>query len=135
MSAINVKPEFGLVVGTAAASYLVYNVEYPALYADEKNCPNEAHRMKFNCTQRAHLNSLENISIFHTLLLTSGLKYPITAASFGALYLAGRIGYVEGYSSGDPKKRINYVTGLTYVGILGLLGTTIKFAYDLLQSK
>jgi len=33
-----------------------FNVEYPALYADEKNCPNEAHRLKFNCTQRAHLN-------------------------------------------------------------------------------
>lgn len=28
-----------------------YNIEYPALYADEKNCPNEAVRLKFNCTQ------------------------------------------------------------------------------------
>jgi len=42
---------------------------------------------------------------------------------------------LQGYSSGDPKKRINYVTGLSYVGILGLLGTTIKFAYDLLQQR
>jgi hypothetical protein len=42
---------------------------------------------------------------------------------------------LQGYSSGDPKKRINYVTGLGYLGILGLLGTTIKFACDLLQSK
>jgi len=47
------------------------------------------------CVQRAHQNSLENQPIFLSLLTLSGLQYPVTAASFGALYLAGRIGYVQ----------------------------------------
>ncbi len=34
-----------------------YNVKYPALYA-EKGTPNAD---KFNCVQRAHQNSLENL--------------------------------------------------------------------------
>jgi hypothetical protein len=45
--------------------------------------------------QRAHQNSLENQPIFLTLLTLSGLQYPVTAATFGGLYLAGRIGYVQ----------------------------------------
>lgn len=39
----------------------------------------------------------------------------------------------QGYCTGDPKKRINYLTALSYVGILGLVGTTVKFAVDLLS--
>jgi hypothetical protein len=54
----------------------------------------------FNCVQRAHQNSLENQPIFLTLLTLSGLQYPVTAATFGGLYLAGRIGYVEVRRSG-----------------------------------
>jgi uncharacterized MAPEG superfamily protein len=49
----------------------------------------------YNCIQRAHQNSLENQPIFLALLTLSGLQYPVTAATFGGLYLAGRIGYVE----------------------------------------
>jgi hypothetical protein len=40
---------------------------------------------------------------------------------------------LQGYSSGDPQKRVNYVTMLGYVGIFGLVGTSIKFAVDLLS--
>jgi hypothetical protein len=54
----------------------------------------------FNCVQRAHQNSLENQPIFLALLTLSGLQYPVTAATFGGLYLAGRIGYVEVRLSG-----------------------------------
>eukprot|EP00878_Enallax_costatus_P000456 GHUV01000547.1.p1 GENE.GHUV01000547.1~~GHUV01000547.1.p1 ORF type:complete len:150 (+),score=36.78 GHUV01000547.1:185-634(+) len=148
MSSVSMKPEFGYVLGVAGASFFAHHmymaskvvkarkrfgVEYPALYADEKNCPNETNRKTFNCVQRAHQNSLENQAIFLSLLTLSGLQYPITAATLGGLYLVGRVGYVEGYSSGEPSKRINYVTALQYVGLLGLVGTTIKFAVDLLS--
>jgi glutathione S-transferase len=148
MSSLNVKPEFGYVLGAASASFFVhhiymaskvvkarkrFNIEYPAMYADDKNCPNESNRNTFNCVQRAHQNSLENQPIFLSLLTLSGLQYPITAAALGGAYLVGRIGYAEGYSTGEPQKRINYVTALTYVGMLGLVGTTIKFAVDLLS--
>jgi hypothetical protein len=41
------------------------------------------------------------------------------------------LGSLQGYSKGDPQKRVNYVTALGYVGIFGLVGTTIKFAADM----
>lgn len=42
---------------------------------------------------------------------------------------------LQGYSSGDPAKRANplYMVGL--IGMLGLAGTTIKVAIDLLSKK
>lgn len=43
---------------------------------------------------------------FLALLVVAGLKYPITAAAAGAVYLIGRIVYFAGYSSGDPQKRL-----------------------------
>ncbi|KAF6259335.1 microsomal glutathione S-transferase 3-like protein [Scenedesmus sp. NREL 46B-D3] len=145
---VAIKPGFGYVLGTACASYFVHHmymsfkvvkarkqfgVEYPALYADNSNCSDEKSCQTFNCVQRAHQNSLENQPIFLALLTLSGLQYPVTAATFGGLYLAGRIGYVQGYSTGDPQKRVNYLTALGYVGIFGLVGTSIKFAADLLS--
>jgi glutathione S-transferase len=141
---------FGYVAATAAASFVVhhiymgfkvgkarkqYNIDYPDLYATAENCPNEANRKKFNCVQRAHQNSLENQPIFLALLTISGLQHPVTAASLGAAVLVGRIGYFEGYACGDPKKRGNPIYFAGMLGMLGLLGTTIKVAVDLINSK
>jgi hypothetical protein len=41
----------------------------------------------------------------------------------------------QGYASGEPAKRANplYIVGM--VGMLGLVGTTIKVAVDLLSKK
>ncbi|KIY95910.1 glutathione S-transferase [Monoraphidium neglectum] len=138
-----VPKEFGLVAGTAVASFVVhhiymatkvvkarkkYEVKYPALYADKDNCPNEANRTAFNCVQRGHQNSLENLPTFLGLLTIAGLKHPLTASAFGAAYLLGRIAYFEGYSSGDPTKRVNVGTLIGYIGLFGLAGTCIKIA-------
>lgn len=62
-------------------------------------------------------------------------QHPATAAAFGAAYLAGRIAYVQGYSTGDPEKRINPLVALNYVGLLGLMGTAIKIAVDMMGGK
>eukprot|EP00878_Enallax_costatus_P040197 GHUV01046207.1.p2 GENE.GHUV01046207.1~~GHUV01046207.1.p2 ORF type:complete len:122 (-),score=15.15 GHUV01046207.1:609-974(-) len=96
MSSVSMKPEFGYVLGVAGASFFAHHmymaskvvkarkrfgVEYPALYADEKNCPNETNRKTFNCVQRAHQNSLENQAIFLSLLTLSGLQVNVTSNS------------------------------------------------------
>jgi hypothetical protein len=34
-------------------------------------------------------------------------QHPVTASALGVAYLAGRIGYMSGYATGDPNKRMN----------------------------
>lgn len=135
--------DYGFLAGTAVASWFThhmymamkvmkarkkYEIKYPALYADKDNCPNEANRTAFNCTQRGHQNSLELLPTYLGLLTIAGLKHPVTASAFGCLYLAGRVAYMEGYSTGNPDKRVNIGTAIGYIGLFGLVGTCIKIA-------
>jgi glutathione S-transferase len=111
-----------------------YQVEYPALYATGETAPglSAEDRAKFNCVQRGHQNSLEMLPSFLALLAAAGVRHPLTASALGASYLAGRIFYFRGYSTGDPKKRVNKGTALMYVGVLGLAITAIKAAGEAL---
>ncbi|GLC39740.1 hypothetical protein PLESTB_001957800 [Pleodorina starrii] len=135
--------EFGLVAGVVAASWMVhhgfmgvkvmqarkkYKVDYPALYATTENCPDAQARKAFNCVQRGHQNSLENQPIFLALLVTAGLKHPITAATAGAIYLVGRVMYMQGYSTGDPDKRMR--GSILYAGLFTLVGIVCKWGFQ-----
>lgn len=102
-----------------------FNVPYPALYADS------AHKNanEFNCVQRAHQNSLENLISFYPMLILAGVRFPITAAVAGLMYNVGRILYFKGYCTGEPKKRMN--GWIQYFGTLTLLGAVFRFAYQL----
>ncbi len=53
-------------------------VFYPVMYSDK-------HEL-FNCYQRAHQNTLENIPFLLATLPLAGLKHPILAAVFGLLH-------------------------------------------------
>ena len=122
---------YGGVILTAAGSFFVnqylarqvmkareeHGVEYPIVYSPDN--------MRFNCIQRAHLNFVENHSFFLMFLFIGGLHSPRLATVGGVIYLAGRIAYAKGYSTGQPEKRMRGVFG--YVGLLGLLGATINF--------
>ena len=88
-----------------------YNVKCPALYSDKSNI--------FNCIQRAHQNTLEQIPIFLVLLLLNGVAFPRYAAACGALFVTSRFSYAWGYFTGDPAKRQKGVYGM--FGFLGLL--------------
>jgi glutathione S-transferase len=104
-----------------------YGVAYPLEYANPSDNKNAD---AFNCVQRGHQNSLENLPSFLSLLCISGLTYPVSASLAGAVYLAGRVMYFRGYSTGDPKKRMQ--GGFLHLGSLALLGLTLKTGYDLL---
>jgi len=126
---------YALVIGTGVASGVVnawlmsrvmrarkeHKIEYPKLYAENND--------EFNCIQRAHQNYLENQPQFLMILFLGGLQYPRISAAAGMIYLASRVAYAIGYSSGDPSKRRRGAFG--YIGILTLLGNTISFAYHL----
>jgi glutathione S-transferase len=96
------------------------SVPYPLLYAtaEEMNA-NPAARI-FNCCQRAHANTLENMPNILLSLFIAGLGFPRAASACGIVAILGRIVYTLGYSSGDPKKRLR--GSFEYLGRIPLLG-------------
>lgn len=105
-----------------------FNIPYPALYAESTH----KNANEFNCVQRAHQNSLENLISFYPMLILAGVRFPITAAVAGLMYNVGRIMYFKGYCTGDPKKRMN--GWIQYFGTLTLLGAVFRFAYELVMT-
>lgn len=106
-----------------------YGVKYPDLYASVGDGVTKEGAHSFNCVQRGHQNCLENLPTFLSLLLIAGLAYPRAASGAGGIYLLGRWMYFNGYSSGDPKKRMQ--GSIQYIGLFALLGMVIRCAIDL----
>ncbi|XP_046393488.1 microsomal glutathione S-transferase 3-like [Ischnura elegans] len=136
MATITIPADYGWVILTAVGSSFVitwkamrvgaarkkYNIPYPIMYSNDNNV--------FNCLQRAHQNTLENYPQFLYMLFLGGLELPRFCAVGGTIWCLGRITYALGYSTGDPKKRMNGAFG--YIGTFMLLGATIKLAANLL---
>ncbi|KAI8462974.1 MAG: hypothetical protein J3K34DRAFT_445749 [Monoraphidium minutum] len=93
-----------------------YGVNYPKLYAEGEG----EDARTFNCTQRAHQNTLETAPAMTIMTCMLGLLCPVTAASLQALWAVGRIVYALGYSTGDPSKRLpgGVVSSLTFLGTI-----------------
>ncbi|VDB87923.1 unnamed protein product [Peniophora sp. CBMAI 1063] len=104
-------------------------VEYPRAYAEKAEQEASPAAKVFNCRQRAHANTLENVPGAIVLTLLAGLGYPVFAASALGFWSFTRIIYTIGYGTGDPAKRIigSELSGLT---LLALLGGAGKVAYD-----
>ncbi|KAI8824881.1 uncharacterized protein EV422DRAFT_236550 [Fimicolochytrium jonesii] len=147
---LTVTPEHGYALGVAAASALTLqwlafkvggarkaaNVPYPYMYAErseiDKDVEKDVKKNKkhiFNCTQRAHQNTLEVYPVFLVLYATTALTQPLYASVCGATWVVSRVLYATGYATGDPKKRLRGSFG--YLGLLGLLGGAAKVVYDL----
>lgn len=94
------------------------------MYADAADAAKRPEAMVFNCTQRAHQNTLETLpmvivgyvgglssnitKLAHYVLLffrtlITGLRYPYLAAGLCGLFTLSRISYTIGYSSGVAK--------------------------------
>ncbi|KAF9477514.1 membrane-associated proteins in eicosanoid and glutathione metabolism [Pholiota conissans] len=98
-------------------------IAYPQMYAEKKQAEDSKDAHLFNCAQRAHQNTLENIPIVYTATLVAGLKYPVFAAASLAFWSLSRVSYTRGYITGDPKKRgsILYIAGaVASLGVIGL---------------
>ncbi|KAF8641250.1 hypothetical protein AX17_000884 [Amanita inopinata Kibby_2008] len=109
-------------------------IQYPQLYAEKAEAEASTEVMKFNCAQRAHQGTLENIPIIFTTTLIAGLKAPIFAASACVLWTLGRVTFTRGYVTGDPKKRGTTLYKLSYFGLAGLLLTSTYTAGEWLVS-
>lgn len=87
---------------------------------------------KFNCVQRGHQNSLENIPMVGLLTLVSW-GFPIPAGFALLSWAFGRIFYMRGYIAG-PEKRNSLVGALlTYPALLTLWGLALATAIQLFR--
>ncbi|KAI8362632.1 hypothetical protein BD560DRAFT_373852 [Blakeslea trispora] len=146
MVALLIPSEYGYVLGTATVSALYLfslgikvgvarraaNVPYPYVYAEKSEAEKDHKKHVFNCTQRVHQNTIEIFPLFQTLLLVGGLKYPEFASGCAGVFLAGRMLYSSGYTTGDPAKRSRGFVG--YLGLLGLLGASASTVYSLIKN-
>ncbi|KAF7726536.1 Microsomal glutathione S-transferase 3 [Apophysomyces ossiformis] len=144
MSGIVIPKEYGYVLSAAAiTSFYVFSlgfdvakarkaagVPYPYAYAERAEAEKDPKKHIFNCAQRAHQNTLEQLPLFTTLLLVGGIRHPEISAGAAAVWVLGRIVYAKNYISGDVKKRTRGSFGL--LGLLTLLGTTGSTLYHLL---
>jgi glutathione S-transferase len=88
----------------------------------------------FNCVQRGHQNSLENMPVVSVLALVSW-SFPIPAGFALLSYALGRIFYMRGYSV-HPEKRNNVVAAaLTYPALLALWGLSLATAIQLFRGQ
>ncbi|ESO88900.1 hypothetical protein LOTGIDRAFT_209813 [Lottia gigantea] len=131
----DIPSEYGYVILVLPATWIVltilamnvmkarkkYKVEYPNLYSNNHN---------FNCVQRAHQNTLENLTFFIMFLLAGGLQFPKLCAASGVLYLISRLVYAYGYYTGDPAKR-NY-GAFGYIGLMTLIVCTVITGLNML---
>ncbi|KAJ9113504.1 hypothetical protein QFC20_001855 [Naganishia adeliensis] len=99
-------------------------LKYPIYMAENSVAEKDPKAYKFNCCQRAHANTLENVPTFLFALLYSGLYYPRAAAALGALWLVGRFLYTVGYATGQPERR-NKSGGIVHNIGLMLLSTYV----------
>ncbi|KAJ7114604.1 hypothetical protein C8R43DRAFT_1039386 [Mycena crocata] len=106
-------------------------IKYPRAYADKQEIAASPAAMKFNCAQRAHQNTLENLPLMYMMTAVLSVKYPIVAASGLGLWVASRIAFTIGYIT-NPDKRNNFIAELLFIpGLLTLLGGSLFTTYEL----
>jgi glutathione S-transferase len=117
----------------------------------------------FNCVQRGHQNTVENLPAVIAMLLVCWLTFPAYAAGCGAIWIVGRVLYMRvprsrlssaaalaqfPYRADYPlraphPRRLGYMRGtetrlwgaVGYIGLLGLLALTIASGVFLFQQK
>ncbi|KAL1951136.1 hypothetical protein VTO73DRAFT_285 [Trametes versicolor] len=110
-------------------------IQYPQVYAEKAEVAEKKEAHVFNCTQRAHQNTLEAMPIVVGSTLIAGLTYPVAAAALCGTWVFSRIIYSIGYSTGDPKKR--NLAGAAVIGSLSavsLIGTATATVVSLIRS-
>ncbi|KAH8100004.1 membrane-associated proteins in eicosanoid and glutathione metabolism [Cristinia sonorae] len=133
MVTITVTPEYGYVAGAILSTFYLNlfqatkvsgarkaaKIDYPQLYAEKSEAAASEAALKFNCAQRAHQNTLENLPMVLGSTVVAATRCPTFAASTLGVWVIARALYTIGYCTGDPKKR-NYL-GAAVIGSLSAL--------------
>ncbi|KAK0237793.1 hypothetical protein EDD85DRAFT_557246 [Armillaria nabsnona] len=110
-------------------------IKYPQLYAEKAQEEASKEAKIFNCAQRAHQNTLENIPVIYTSTLLTAVYYPTIAAAALGTWVLGRILYTRGYITGDPANRNakgGFIGGIAQLVLL--LGSVIG-VYKMIQAS
>merc|ERR1712055_999159 len=127
MVSVHLSPDHGYLVLVVAGTWLLniwqmskvggarkrLGVPFPDMYSDKQPL--------FNCYQRAHQNTLENIPLFLATLLISGLNFPKLAAGAGLVWLIGRVIYSYGFYISKPVAELPLMT-MTVITAGNILG-------------
>ncbi|KAI6136461.1 hypothetical protein F5141DRAFT_1074841 [Pisolithus sp. B1] len=120
----------GVLVGRARRRA---GIAYPQLYAEQAECKANPAALKFNCTQRAHQNTLEFVPIIVLGTLITGLNYPLLATALSGTFSIGRVLYTHGYKTGDPAKRTPGAR-ISNAATMGVLLSATYTVFQLFQS-
>lgn len=90
------------------------NKPYP-IVCDPPPTSKDDPKSLFNCYVRAQTNIVENTFIYLGLLAMSSLTTPLASGAAGVLYTCSRVVYFQGYTTGDPKKRMRGNFGCTFL--------------------
>ncbi|RXW22575.1 hypothetical protein EST38_g3288 [Candolleomyces aberdarensis] len=104
-----------------------YNVQFPQMYADKAEMDVNKDKYLFNCVQRTHQNTLENLPLLYTSTIIVGLRYPILSAALCGSWVVGKYAYSRTYWSGNPNPRTNPV--YIVFSLVPLLGLTLTTTY------
>ncbi|KAF9818002.1 hypothetical protein IEO21_03077 [Rhodonia placenta] len=106
-------------------------IHYPQLYAEKADVAASVEANKFNCTQRAHQNTLEYIPTVAISTVITSVKHPLVAASLCGAWALFRVPYTIGYSTGDPARR--NLLGSAVVGTVMWLGLLAASTWTLVE--
>ncbi|EIW83550.1 membrane-associated proteins in eicosanoid and glutathione metabolism [Coniophora puteana RWD-64-598 SS2] len=107
-------------------------IDYPQMYAEVQQAKDRREAHLFNCAQRAHQNTLESLPTVLISTAIAGVQFPTYAAAGLGLWVAGRVLYTIGYSTGEPAKRSRGTIGT--IAMLGLILGASYTAVDLIRS-
>ncbi|KAJ7605116.1 hypothetical protein DFH06DRAFT_261023 [Mycena polygramma] len=110
-------------------------IEYPKLYADAQEMAASPAAFVFNCAQRAHQNTVENIGMIYMMTALVATQYPVVAASALGMWVVSRAAYTIGYVGWGPESRNNLVNRMFFVpGMATLVLGSVYTSYRLLAA-
>ncbi|KAH9950992.1 membrane-associated proteins in eicosanoid and glutathione metabolism [Amylocystis lapponica] len=80
-------------------------IKYPQVYGEKAEAEASKAVRIFNCTQRAHQNTLEQMPAVLAATTLIALNYPVAAAALCGFWTFARVLYTIGYSTGEPDRR------------------------------
>ena len=95
-------------------------IPYPRVYAEKAEMEANPAAYQFNCAQRVHQNTLENIPAVLTVTALTAVTNPKFAAAALATFTFGRLLYSWGYiATGERYARGGVVGTLAQISLLG----------------